>query len=155
MRIEPVEHAVDRLLDQLGIVRLLDVVGSHALEHVTEQIELPVGVGCRRFGASAEEGHAARLGGRERDRHAGGRTEEDQRSLAYHPRTFSLSDAHHGLGSTGLPSFRNSIYRIGWLEPVATAAADCGPPPMIATGSPVNTNWPRSTEIRSIPASST
>src|SRR4029077_8349707 len=156
MRVEPVEHAVDRLLDQLGVVRLLDVVGAYALEHVAEQIELPVGIGGGRFRAGAEERHGAGLGRGERNGHTGRRAEEDQRSLAYHPRTFSLSlAAHHGLGSTGLPSFRNSIYRIGWLEPVATAAADCGPPPMLATGSPVSTNWPRSTEIRSIPASST
>ena len=92
MRIEPVEHAVDRLLDQLGVVRLLDVVGAHALEHVAEQIELPVGVGGRRLRAGAEE-REARLGGGERDRHAGCRAEEDQGSLAYHPRTFSLSVA--------------------------------------------------------------
>ena len=51
MRIEPVEHAVDRLLDQLAVVRLLDVVGAHALEHVAEQIELPVGVRGGRLGA--------------------------------------------------------------------------------------------------------
>jgi hypothetical protein len=81
-------------------------------------------------------------------------TDEDQGSLAHYPRTFSLSVvAHHGLGSTGVPSLRNSTYRTGWLEPVATAAADCGPPPITATGSPVRTNWPGSTEIRSMPAS--
>ena len=38
------------------------------------------------------------------------------------------------------------------FDPVAIAAADCGPPPITATGSPVSTNWPKSTEIRSIPA---
>ena len=66
MRIEPGEHAVDRLLDQLGVVRLLDIVGAHALEHVAEQIELPVGVGGRRLRAGAEE-RQPRLGGGERD----------------------------------------------------------------------------------------
>ena len=45
MRVEPGQHAVDGRFDQLGVVRLLDVVGAHALEHVAEQIELPVGVG--------------------------------------------------------------------------------------------------------------
>ena len=91
MRIEPVEHAVDRLLDELGVIRLLHVVGAHALEHVAEQIELPVGVGRRRLGACAEERKGARLGGCERDGHTGRRAEENQGSLAYHPRTFSLS----------------------------------------------------------------
>jgi hypothetical protein len=63
MRIEPGEHAVDRGFDQLGIVRLLDVVGAHALEHVAEQVELPVGVGSRRLGAGAEtDPHQPRLG---------------------------------------------------------------------------------------------
>src|SRR5438128_607713 len=83
--IETVEHAVDRLLDQLGVIRLLDVVGAHALEHVAEQIELPVGVGGGRLRARAEERHAAGLRGGERDGHTGCCTEEDQRSLAYHP----------------------------------------------------------------------
>ena len=44
MRVEPREHAVDGRFDQLGIIGLLDVIGADALEHVTEQIELPVGV---------------------------------------------------------------------------------------------------------------
>ncbi len=44
MRIETGEHAVDRRFDQLGVVRLLDIVGAHALEHVAEQIELAIGV---------------------------------------------------------------------------------------------------------------
>ena len=59
MRIEPGQHAVDRGFDQLAVVRLLDVVGAHALEHVAEQIELPVGVGGRRLGAGADEDHVA------------------------------------------------------------------------------------------------
>ena len=109
MRIEPVEHAVDCLLDELGVIRLLDVVGAHPLEHVAEQIELPVSVGGRRLGACAKEREAARLGGCERDGHTGRRANENEGSLAYHPRTFSLSEAHHGLGSTGDPSFLNSI----------------------------------------------
>ena len=155
MRVEPVEHPVDRLLDQLRIVGLLDVVGAHALEHVAEQIELAVGV--RGGGLRAGPQDQPRLRGEERDRNASGCAEEHQGSrLAYHPRTFSLLvTAHQGLGSTGVPSLRNSIYRTGWLEPVAIAAADCGPPPITATGSPVSTNWPKSTEIRSIPARST
>ena len=108
MRIEPGEHAVDRRLDQLGVVRLLDVVGAHALEHVAEQIELPVGVGGRRLAPSSERTRRGWVASSVRAA-PGSRTEEDQRSLAHHPRTFSLSlAAHQGLGSTGVPSFRNS-----------------------------------------------
>ena len=107
VRIEPVEHAVDRVLDELAVVRLLDVVGAHPLEHVAEQIELPVGVRRSRLGARAE--HASRLRGVHRDRSTCHCAEENQVSLAHHPRTFSLSvAAHHGPGSTGVPSLRNS-----------------------------------------------
>ena len=38
--------------DELGVVRLLDIVGAHPLEHVAEQVELPVGVGRRRLARS-------------------------------------------------------------------------------------------------------
>ena len=44
MRIEPGEHAIDRRFDELAVVGLLDVIGAHPLEHVAEQIELPVRV---------------------------------------------------------------------------------------------------------------
>jgi hypothetical protein len=74
MRIEPVEHAVDRLLDQLRIIRLLDIVGADAFEQVAEQVELAVGVGSRRFRAQ----HQPRLGDQKRGGHAGGRAQEDQ-----------------------------------------------------------------------------
>src|SRR5580700_9985052 len=154
MRIEPGQHAVDRRFDQLGVVGLLHVVGAHPLEHVAEQVELPIGVGAAASGLGAgPHQHQPRLGREQGERGASRRAKENQGSLAHYPRTFSLSVvAHHGLGSTGVPSLRNSTYSTGWLEPVATAAADCGPPPITATGSPVSTNWPGSTEIRSIPA---
>ena len=110
MRIEPGQHAVDRGFDQLGVVRLLDVVGAHALEHVAEQVELPVGVGGGRLGARAEAiRHQPRLGRQQRQGRARSRTEENEECLAHHPRTFSPSlAAHQGLGSTGVPSLRNS-----------------------------------------------
>ena len=57
MRIEAGEHAVDRGFDELAVVRLLDVIGAHPLEHVAEQIELAVGVGSRRFGARSDKDH--------------------------------------------------------------------------------------------------
>ena len=108
MRIEPGQHAVDRRFDQLGVVGLLDIVGAHPLEHVAEQAELPIGVGGRRLRARAVE-HDAGLGGDQRQGRACRRTEENEGSLAHHPRTFSPSlAAHHGPGSTGVPSLRNS-----------------------------------------------
>ncbi len=99
MRIEAGQHAGDRGLDQLAVVGLLDIVAAHALEHVAEQIELAIGVrGCGP-GARAHQ-HRARLRDEQRQRCAGGRAEENNRSLAHHPRTFSPSfAAHHGPGS--------------------------------------------------------
>src|SRR6185369_3824947 len=155
MRIEPGQHAVDRGFDQLGVVRLLDVVGAHALEHVAEQVELAIGVGGRRLGARAQHDRM-RLHREKRHCRSGCRAEKNERGLAHHPRTFSPSpDAHHGPGSTGTPSLRNSIYKTGWLDPVARMAAMWELFPITATGSPVSTNCPRSTDIRSIPASNT
>ena len=77
MRIEPGQHAVDRGFDQLGVVRLLDVVGAHALEHVAEQIELPVGVGHRRLGARADHDRA-RLNREQRHRRSRRRAEKNE-----------------------------------------------------------------------------
>ena len=108
MRIKTGEHAVDRGFDQFFIRRLLDVVGAHALEHVAEQVELAIDVRCGGVGAGADE-HQARLRCQQRQGRAGRCTENNQGSLAHHPRTFSPSPAaHHGPGSTGLPPFRNS-----------------------------------------------
>src|SRR5262249_57162386 len=96
--------------------------------------------------------HDAGLGCDQRHGHACRRTEENQGSFAHHhPRTFWPSfTAHHGPGSTGTPSLRNSTHSTGWLAPPALATADWAPPPITATGSPVTTNCPKSTDIRSI-----
>ena len=51
MRIEAVEHAVDRGLDKLALVRLLNVVRSYPLEDIAEQVELAVGIGSSSPGA--------------------------------------------------------------------------------------------------------
>ena len=59
MRVERGQHAVDRRLDQLRVVRLLDIVGADALEHVAEQIELAVGVGGGRLRAGPQTPAAA------------------------------------------------------------------------------------------------
>ena len=76
--------------DQLGVVRLLDVVGADALEHVAEQVELPVGVGGRRLRARAEQQRRGWVA-TQRQRRARRRAEKNEGSLAHHPRTFSPS----------------------------------------------------------------
>jgi hypothetical protein len=58
MRIERRQHAVDGVLDQLLVFRLLDIIGAHALEHVAEDRQLLVGVAAgriRRDRAAADE----------------------------------------------------------------------------------------------------
>ena len=77
MRVEPGQHAVDRGFDQLGVVRLLDVVGADPLEHVAEEGELPIGVGSRRARARTVE-HDAWLGADERQSRTCCRTEENE-----------------------------------------------------------------------------
>ncbi len=109
MRIEAGQHAVDRRFHELRIIRPFDIIGAHALEHVAEQVEVAIGVGrSRRLRAHAGE-HDARLYRDEGECCACGGTQENEECLAHHPRTFSLSFlAHHGPGSTGAPSLRNS-----------------------------------------------
>src|SRR5690242_3766433 len=155
MGIEPREHAIDRRFDQLAVVRLLHVIGPHPLEDVPEEAELAIRIGGGGLRAGAVE-HDSRLRGDQGHRHACRGAEENKRSFAHHPRTFWASVvAHHGPGSTGTPSFRNSTYSTGWAEPPARANGERPPPLITATGSPVTTNCPRSTEIFSIPASKT
>ena len=74
MRIKPGEHAVDRGFDQLAVVRLLDVIGAHALENIAEQIELAIGIRRRGFGAGADEYHV-RLSCEQRHRRSRRRAE--------------------------------------------------------------------------------
>ena len=108
MRIEPGQHAADGGFDQLAVVGLLDIVAAHPLEHVAEQIELAVGVRGRGTRARSHH-HRTGLGHEQRQCCTGGGAEENYRSLAHHPRTFSPSfAAHHGPGSIGVPSLRNS-----------------------------------------------
>src|SRR5947207_4462221 len=76
-----------------------------------------------------------RLGRQQFSSRARSRTEKNQKCLAHHPRTFSpLLAAHHGLGSIGAPSFRNSTYSTGLPEldakfAVTWVAAVCEPLP--------------------------
>ncbi len=102
-------HVARMRLDQLAVVRLLDIVRAHALEDVAEQIELAIGVDGGRGARARPDGNHRRLGDKDGQRGPRRRTENNQGSLAHHPRTFSLSViAHHGFGSTGDPSLRNS-----------------------------------------------
>src|SRR5262249_58555981 len=151
----PPPLSMERSFGQLAVVGVLDIVGAHAFEYGAEQVELPVRI-CRRGLSRCANKDQARLNREQRQCCSRRRAEKNERRLAHHPRTFSPSPAtHHGPGSTGTPSFLNSTYSTGWLEPVARIAAIWEPFPMSATGSPVSTNCPRSTDIRSIPASKT
>ena len=45
MRIEPGQHAVEGVLDQVVVGYRLHVVGAHDLEHAAEQAQQPIGLG--------------------------------------------------------------------------------------------------------------
>ncbi len=65
--------------DQLRVVGLFDIVGAHALEHVAEQVELPVGIGRGRLGAGAERiEHERRLRRHQRQGRARRCTEKNE-----------------------------------------------------------------------------
>ena len=51
--VERGQHAVDGTLDQSRILGLFDIIRAHALQHVAEQIQLPVDIGIRRGGGIA------------------------------------------------------------------------------------------------------
>src|SRR5664279_1220166 len=44
MRVKRTEHAVDRRLNELLLVRLLDIIGADFLENIAEEIEITVGI---------------------------------------------------------------------------------------------------------------
>ena len=62
-------------LDQLAVVRPLDVVGAHPLEYVSEESELPIGVNSGRLRTRYGE-DGSRLGCHDRKYGAGSRTDE-------------------------------------------------------------------------------
>ncbi len=118
MRIERCDHAVDRALDQLGVVGLFNVIGPYPLEHLAKQIELRVGVGT---GRSLGHCHQLRsLGPGNEQGQAGSccRTKEKKEILAHSSRTFSLSVvARHR--PVFLPSStKSSQYLSGFIEAV-------------------------------------
>ena len=47
MRVQPNQHALDRVLDQVAVAHRLHVLGTHALDHLAEQVEQPVHLGVR------------------------------------------------------------------------------------------------------------
>src|SRR6478752_132153 len=119
MRIEAGQHPADGGFHELAVVGFLDVIAADPFEHIAEQIKLAIGV--RRRGARTRSHQdSAGLGHEQCQCRAGRGAQENNRSLAHHPRTFSPSfAAHHGPGSIGVPSLRNSTYSTGWLAVVA------------------------------------
>ena len=93
MRIKRGDHAVDRALDQLGVVGLLDVVGPDALEHLAKQIEVRIGVGTGHGLGRRDQLRALRPGKEKGQADTCGRAEEKHGILAHGWRTFSLSVA--------------------------------------------------------------
>src|SRR5262249_46499419 len=141
-------HAVDRGVDQHRVIGLLDIVGSHALQHVSEQIELAVDLGvagCRGIGAGdVEDGGCAGEAGHDH--------EDPKREVGFarHPCTFREASDHQGSGSMGRWSFRNSTWRTG---PPSCAVCDLTAELITPTGSPMSTDWPTCTSIWDSPAS--
>src|SRR5262249_26302956 len=152
VRIEPVEHAIDGAFDQLRIVRLLDVVRTHAFEDVAEQIELPVGVGSR--GPRTRSNPRWRLGDQDREPGTDGRPNENQRRLAHHPRTFSLSFVAHRRDEPcryrAVPARNCSPNRPQNREKKTAATSPPHPPPR-ATGSSGKKIGPPRAGIRPVP----
>ena len=62
VRIEPGKHAVDCGLDQLSVVRFLNIIGAHPFEHIAKQAELTICVGSRVLRACASIQQKAGLG---------------------------------------------------------------------------------------------
>src|SRR5262249_9366375 len=89
MRIEAGQHTVDGRFDELAVVGLFDVVGAHALEHVAEQIKLPIGVRYRRTCGGTHQ-KCVRLRQQQCRHDADQCTEENQGSFAHHPRAFAF-----------------------------------------------------------------
>ena len=151
VRVEPVEHAVDSAFNQLQFVRLLDVVRTHALENVAEQVELPISVGGRCSRARPDPGR--RLGDQSRERGTDGRTNENQdvlriiREPSFRCRLSSATAA----GPIGSPSFRHTIA----VPPGQSRPTKRTPPeplfPTMVTEFSGQAEWPMLTEVRSIP----
>src|ERR1700732_4428204 len=68
---------------------LLDIVGTYPLEHLAEQIELPVGVGGRGPCARSNE-HGEWLRRQQRRPGTRDRTQENEGNFAHHAQSHSL-----------------------------------------------------------------
>src|ERR1700688_671327 len=98
MRVERTEHAVDRGLDELLFVRLLDIIGANLLENVAEEVEITVGVRGGRACRSRRKNR--RLCCKHSKPRAQNGAYQYRYDFAHHPRTFCNSGfAHHGPGS--------------------------------------------------------
>ena len=112
VRIERAQHAVDGGLDELLVVRLLDIVGADTLQHLSEEIELAIDLLLLLLWALlALRGGRLRLSLRgvtrnqEPNQGCGGcRCNAD----THHPLTFSSRVANHGNGFIGWPLWRSS-----------------------------------------------
>ena len=155
MRVERGEHAVDGRFDQLGLVRLLDIVVANLVEHVAEQIELAIGVGGGRVGGGADRTDSACGAATVA---AAPRTTPNPKYPAFR---FIRAPFRCLTSPTTAPDrspFR--LYAIRYREPVERRQLRPPPPswpipsPMEPTGSPDRTNSPGATLMRSMPASS-
>jgi GrpB-like predicted nucleotidyltransferase (UPF0157 family) len=99
--IEAGEHAVDRALDQLFVIDLLDIVAANLLEHVHELVE-------RLVAAGFPIGERGGRGGDERERAKGNGAPEEIGSHC-------CPESWHQAASIGGLSAR----RKAWLEPTA------------------------------------
>ena len=84
--LETKNHAVDRALDERGIIRLVHVVGADPFKDIAKKIELSVELGVRRGRRKRSRNVQKRCGGRK----AGHEQERPEREfrLAHHPCTF-------------------------------------------------------------------
>ncbi|MGY4570613.1 hypothetical protein ACVWY5_003683 [Bradyrhizobium sp. USDA 3256] len=88
VRVERGDHAVDRALDELGVLGLLDVVGLDLLEHLAEQVELRIGVavvGMRGGVGDGEQMRALRRGHEQGETRARDRPEQKANMFAHYP----------------------------------------------------------------------
>ena len=137
MRIEPGEHAVDRSFDQLAVVRLLDIFGAHPLEHVAEQVELPVGVGRGRLGARAENTMRGCIASSVIAAPAAAPRRMSE-VLRLSANLFAFASRPPWAGIDGSPVLAKfDVEPVGWT--CRLDSGDMGAAPMTATGSPVST----------------
>ncbi len=75
MRIKRLENSVDRCVEKLFVFGLVDVVGTHDLQHLAEYFELSAGLGAGRRGSARPDLGIARVEAEREQR--GGRCRTD------------------------------------------------------------------------------